>query len=293
MQAVSFCCAGSGCGVASRGLVDELQGVPCAQVRLDRGDVIGIAGKHQHARIGEVLGVALDRLEDRLQKPLRPSVVVTISVGAAIRDGPVSSSMSIRADEAPNAERCAVLPMWSSAHHRICASDAALPSRARMVSAAHCRTPLRRIASALPVPLPRTGDPNGPGRQGDRLFAAELHAGRSAVLLCRSGGRIRCQGHRESARCRLPSSSAGPAVVRTAQDEAPKPGRSGRTTRNRAAEMRYPAVPRARKIPGIAVDHHDRLGRESTARRTSGPRRPCRGRAGFRWWAWRFPPGAL
>ena len=46
------------------------------------------------------------------------------------------------------------------------ASEAELPSRTRIVSAAHCRTPSARMVSALPVPLPRTGDPN---RQSDRI----------------------------------------------------------------------------------------------------------------------------
>jgi len=88
------------------------------------------------------------------------SVVVTISVGAVMRGKTVSRSMSIRAEDAPCAERCAVLPISSSAHHVICASDAVLPSRDRMVSAAHCRTPFVRIASAFPLPLPRIGEPN-------------------------------------------------------------------------------------------------------------------------------------
>ncbi len=38
--------------------------------------------------------------------------------------------------------------------------DAELPSRERMVSAAQRCTPLVRIRSALPLPLPRTGEPN-------------------------------------------------------------------------------------------------------------------------------------
>ena len=58
----------------------------------------------------------------------------------------------MRADEAPNAARGLVLPMSSSVHHFIWSSDAELPRRARIVSAAHCRTPLARMASAFALP---------------------------------------------------------------------------------------------------------------------------------------------
>ena len=66
----------------------------------------------------------------------------------------------MREDDAPSAARWLVLPINSSVHHLICSSDAELPSRDRIVSAAHARTPLARIKSALPLPLPRTGEPN-------------------------------------------------------------------------------------------------------------------------------------
>src|SRR5262249_16460695 len=78
-----------------------------------------------------------------------------------MRDSLSSSFMSMRAEEAPSAARGLAFPISSSVHHRTCAADAELPSRARMVSAAHCRTPLVGSLCVLALPGPGPGDPNG------------------------------------------------------------------------------------------------------------------------------------
>src|SRR5215471_1868700 len=135
-----------------RNLRHEPQRVLRAQVGLDRRDVKTVAGKHDHARAGDARGIAFDGL-DRLQAAFFRGYDQR-------RCSLSSSSMSMRAKEAPNAARGLAFPISSSVHHRTCAADAELPSRARMVSAAHCRTPLVRMLSALALPLPRTGDPN-------------------------------------------------------------------------------------------------------------------------------------
>src|SRR6516162_437539 len=139
-----------------RNLRHEPQRMLRAQAGLDRRDVKTVAGKHDHARAGDARGIALDGL-DRLQAAFFRGTVHGRSV---IRDSLAFGSMSMRAEEAPNAARGLAFPISSSVHHRTCAADAELPSRARMVSAAHCRTPLVRMLSALALPLPRTGDPN-------------------------------------------------------------------------------------------------------------------------------------
>ena len=167
--------------------------------------------------------------------------------------------MSIRADEAPNAARCAVLPMSSSAHHRICASVAVLPRRARIVSVAHCRTPLRRIASALPVPLPRTGDPK---RHSESrrcgCIAAELHAGGSAVF-----GADQVAGLDPKRIEKAPDIGRQlfrrEAVVHR-RGRCAEAGQVGPDDAIFAGQMRHPLRPRARRF-GVAVDHHDGFGR--------------------------------
>ena len=126
-----------------------------------------------------------------------------------------------------------------------------------MVSAAHCRTPLARIRSALPLPLPRTGDPN---RQSDRRRCgwslANCMQAEPPYL-----APIRWQRSIPSASRKRPMSAASsrrsshsPAGSR----DAPKPGRSGRMTRY-CREMRNPAGPGARGF-GVAVHHHHGLG---------------------------------
>src|SRR5262252_2160161 len=152
--------ASSGCSRRSglfvlRNLRHEPQRMLRTHVGLHRRDVKTIAGEHDHARARNARGIAFDCL-DRLQAAFfrgddqrRRGDAHSLS----------SSSMSMRAEDAPNAARGLAFPISSSVHHRTCAADAELPSRARMVSAAHCRTPLVRMLSALALPLPRTGDP--------------------------------------------------------------------------------------------------------------------------------------
>ncbi len=73
--------------------------------------------------------------------------------------------------------------MSSSAHHRICASDAVLPSRARMVSVAHWRTPLARIEIGIAAAAAaHRRSEQAEREQPMRLVAGELHAGRAAVF---------------------------------------------------------------------------------------------------------------
>src|SRR5215467_12421956 len=203
-----------------RNLRHEPQRMLRAQVGLDRRDVKTVPGKHDHARVGNARGIAFDGL-DRLQAAF---------VGAVMRDSLSSSSMSMRAEEAPNAARGLAFPISSSVHHRTCAADAELPSRARMVSAAHCRTPLVRMLSALALPLPRTGDPN---RQSE-----STRYGYSLASCMQTDppylAPIRCQVRIFSAsKKRATSAASSPALqlYPGGSVEAPKPGRSRRTTR--------------------------------------------------------------
>ena len=154
-----------------------------------------------------------------------------------------------------------------------CTSDVELPSSARIVSAGPlCRTPLARIRSALPLPLPRTGEPNRQSeQQPPRLVDGEPHAGRAAVFGADQMAALDAErvekapdvgGELAGApavagrlrRCAEARQIRADDAVVAARDAAPSRSRRARTRNCRAPSPRSRAP--------------------STARRTSGPRRP-------------------
>src|SRR5262245_26563075 len=91
-----------------------------------------------------------------------------------MRDSLSSSSMSMRAEEAPNAARGLAFPISSSVHHRTCAADA-------------LRGPLPDAFGADAVRVGAAAAAHGRSEQAKRVdsirvLACELHANRSAVF---------------------------------------------------------------------------------------------------------------
>src|SRR5262249_15972428 len=179
-----------------------------------------------------------------------------------MRDSLSSSSMSMRAEEAPNAARGLAFPISSSVHHRTCAADAELPSRARMVSAAHCRTPWPAVFGADAARVGAAAAAHGRSEQAKRVdsirvLACELHANRSAVF-----GPDQMTGpdfQRIQEACDVGGELAGAPAV---------PGRLGRGAEARQVEtndtvlfrqMRHPRDPGGGGL-GVAMHHHDGLG---------------------------------
>ena len=136
----------------------------------------------------------------------------------------------MREDDVPKAARWLVLPISSSAHHWICASDAVLPSRVRMVSAAHCAHALVADGVGIAAAAAAHRRSEQAERQKTvRLFAREMHADGAANFGADQMTARDPEGVEKPAD--VGGEFAGAPAIFGRLGEAPKPGMSIRTTR--------------------------------------------------------------